>query len=85
MENTMGRRKGSGDKAPEETIKLPDLPRALLVGGCRATYTQCYNAVIAGDIPAYRSDTGNRWLVNKADVPKVIENFSLLRKDKENG
>ncbi len=82
----MGRRKGSGDKIPEEAIKLPDLPRELmLTGGFRATYTQCYNAVIAGDIPAYRSATGNRWLVNKTDVPKVIENFSLLRKDKENG
>lgn len=76
----MGRKKGDGDAVPEGSLKLTDLPREMLsVGGVRATYSQCYNAAISGDIPAYRSASGTRWLIRREDVPSAVRSFTLLR------
>jgi hypothetical protein len=72
------------DKAPPEKIKLVDLPRTLSAFGVTATYNQCYSAAINGSIPAERTLTGARWVVDKSQLPSVIAKFSLM-KEPENG
>ena len=78
----MPRKKGDTDKVESGYLKLSDLPRRLKQeSGIRTTYTQCYNAVVSGDIPAERSETGGRWLLKEQDIPVIIQNFSLLKED----
>lgn len=67
------------DKTPPKQIKLIDLPKTLGSQGLSVTYNQCYMAAVNGTIPASRTLSGARWVVNETDIPSVIENFSLLK------
>lgn len=67
------------DKTPPHKIKLVDLPKALSAKGVNVTYIQCYNAVLNSVIPAERSASGGRWLVDERKFPSIIRKFSLLK------
>ena len=60
-----------------EAISLTDLPRALRDHGANPTYQQCWNAVVAGDVPAQRA--GSRWLIRSADLPEIARTLSASR------
>jgi hypothetical protein len=39
-------------------------------------------AVLRNSIPAERTDSGKRWVVDPKDIPSVIQHFSLLKEEK---
>lgn len=58
----------------DDTISLPDLPRALSARGVSASYLDLWRLVIAGDLPAHRH--GCRWHVSAADLPRIASTLS---------
>ena len=53
------------------TVTLTDLPRVLRVYGVKASYQQCWRAVVAGDVPAQRD--GSKWRIAEADLPVIAQ------------
>jgi hypothetical protein len=58
-------------------VPLTDLPRALREHGAALSYQQCWQAVVAGDVPARRA--GSRWIVEAADLPEIARTLSVSR------
>ena len=50
-----------------ETLKLADATRKLKI-----PYQRLYQNIVAGNVPAERDASGNRWLIRKSDL-RVIE------------
>jgi hypothetical protein len=60
-----------------DTIPLTDLPRALREHGAAPSYQQCWQAIVAGNVPARRA--GSRWIVRAADLPEIARTFTASR------
>ncbi len=69
------------DIQPQGKIKLVDVPRMLASNGVSATYNACYSASVNGLIPAERTSTGSRWVVDAENFPSVIKYFSLTKEE----
>lgn len=69
------------DKTPPSKIKLVDLPRQLKAHGLNVPYSQCYSNAINGTIPAERTASGGRWVIDEREMPSLIQKFSLLKED----
>ena len=51
-----------------EFLRISDVSRVLQI-----PYQRLFVAVVSGKIPAHRDPTGNRWLIDEADLPKIRE------------
>jgi hypothetical protein len=64
----------------DNLLALPDLSRELMAytGVRTVSYRRLYNRVLNGTLPARRSQ-GNRWLIDRDDIPKIAEAFGLKK------
>ena len=68
------------DISPPKKVKLVDLPRTLASQGLSGiSYNTIYSAAVNGTIPAERTFSGTRWVVDESAIPQIIESFSLLK------
>ena len=59
---------------PKETIILPEVPRYLRKEfEVKVSYRRVYTAVLNGDIPAEKDDTGTRWKIKVDDLPEIAK------------
>ena len=66
----------------DEVVKLAEVPEILAKSGISKSYQQVYSAVRNGEVPSVKTDNGRRY-IRKADLPVVVESFSLLKGAKD--
>ncbi len=61
-------------------MRLSDVSREL-----NRSYFDVYRGVVSGVVPAHRDRTGTRWLVDRADLPKIAKIFGVAEASKSSG
>ena len=57
---------------PDQYVGIADACRLFKV-----SYNVVHKPIVSGQIPAFRTATGGRWLLKKADLPKIAKTLGV--------